>query len=88
MKNLRIESERTYSQVFHLKADFSNIAQDIEFKFIIWGKCEMKSVAGNFFKYPFQLLFVLLVLIITQICGFLGKGIHFIFLKNKFFGIH
>jgi hypothetical protein len=50
-----------------------------------FGAGEMKSVIGNFLKYPFQMLFVLLVLIITQICGLLGKAVHFIFFKDKIF---
>jgi len=53
------------------------------FEAIALGKGEMKTIALNFFKYPFQFLFALLVLIFAQLYGLLPRFINIIFQRKE-----
>lgn len=46
-------------------------------------KGDIKTIAGNFFAYPFQLVYVLLIVLIAQCCGLMRLLFQTLFSKNK-----
>jgi len=49
----------------------------------MYGKGEMKTIVLNFLKYPFQMVFAAIVLMIAQSCGLFLRGIDFIFSRKQ-----